>query len=157
MHLASLLQGTDLFNSTQERKGVVLSQHVDWTGTIKLRQVLTLPRGISGSLSAAFPIGRIVNLPKIHWFKTTITIYLLAHDAVIGEGIGRNGSSLLHEVLMGQRDWGWRRWIASLTCLAPQLRCPEELGVGQANLCSKAPLHGGSGLQERQIRSCQAP
>lgn len=106
-----------------------------WTGTIKLRQVLTLSRGISVCLSALFPIGYIANLPQIHWFKIT-SIYLLADDAVIWEGLGRDGSPLLHKVLVDQLDWGWRMWVASLTCLAPQLRCPEELGVGQANLCN---------------------
>lgn len=137
------------FNSRKERGGFEPTCGTDWNDKNSGRFRLSLEASLCLCPSALFPIGYVAKLPQIHWSKTTIAIYLLAHDAVIWEGMGRDGSSLLHEVLADQPDWGWRLWMASLTCLASRLRCPEELGVGQANLFSKVSLHGGSGLQER--------
>lgn len=101
------------------------------------------------SLSALFPFGHIVNFPQIHWLKTTITVYLLAHDGVTGEGISRSGSSLLHEVLAGQAGLDLEDVAGFTPCVALQLRCPEQQGASGATLSSRDPLCGSSGLQER--------
>lgn len=103
-------------------------------------------RHLCVSLSALIPIGHIVNLPQIHWLKTTITIYLLAHDDVIGQGISRSGSSLL---ISGPAGLDLEYVDGFTPCVAPQLRCPEQQGASGTSLSSRASLCGSSGLQER--------
>lgn len=132
-----------LFNSRKERGCFEPACGVNWND--KTQAVFYSPSRHLCVSVCSFPVGHIVNLPQIHWLKTTITIYLLSHGAVIGEGIGRNGSSLLHEVLAGP---AWLEYVDGFTQhVGPQLRRPEQLGAA-GPVSPSGLLYMGSRLQE---------
>lgn len=110
-----------LFNSRKERGCFEPTCGMNWND--KTQAVFYSPSRHLCVSVCSFPVGHIVNLPQIHWLKTTITIYLWAHDAVIGEGLAGTAHLCAMKCWLGRLDWSFTQHVAA------QLRCPEQLGA----------------------------